>query len=100
VLITGNAETSSGHAHYSQAVRPQDEDNRRYVLGMLDVIHASFMPNIDLVDKAKVKALEKEMEVMKIKYDSLVHVVEGLRQQVLMLSHKLDLLDPNHQGEQ
>src|SRR6266404_559700 len=78
VLITVNAESSSNCSHSPQAVRPQDEDNGRHVLGMLVVTHASFLPDLDIVDNTKIEVLEKEMEEIKMKYASLMHVVEGM----------------------
>ncbi len=81
-------------------MKPQDKDNERHVADILVVTNALLLPNLDIVDNTKIEALEREMEVIKMKYDSLVHVVEGLRQQLLRISHHLNILDASYQGEQ
>ncbi len=47
-------------------------------LVLITVTHASFLPDLDIVDNTKIEALEKEMEEIKMKYASLMHVVEGM----------------------
>jgi len=57
------------------------------------------MPYLDTVNKSAIQDLEKEIELLKIKCASYECIMEGLRQQVVRISHHLNILDPNYEGE-
>src|SRR6266404_1871121 len=109
VLITSianwRAVTSTRCIASLRALRQQNEENEKQATGMLthltsNITNALFLPDLHIVNNKKIEDLEKVIQAIETKYAAIEHMVEGLRQQVLQVSHSSNMLNSSYQGVQ
>ncbi len=97
--------TSTGCIASLRASRQQNEENEKQATGMLthltsNITNALFLPDLHIVNNKKIEDLEKVIQAIETKYAAIEHMVEGLRQQVLHVSHSSNMLNSSYQGIQ